>query len=270
MISYSFLNELARLQEVLEGPLQSLDLNHLGAHNRSYQGAYAKQRFQKFVEAEWPYYSRVLNWYRANVPKGAAVLEIGTFIPVIPLLLTWEGYRVTTVEKLSLYGPALDPMINLLRAQDIDFRDADIMDPAFNPGAFDTVNLLAVVEHLLGSPKQLLLRIHGMVKPGGYLVFAVPNQARLIRRLGLFFAGLSVQPNFDDYFESEYPFSGHHREYTFNEARHAIHRTGFELTEIGSVRYPRAGGLIQQVTTVIGNMLPCTFHQMIFAVGRRP
>lgn len=264
-----FTAELARLRSVLEEPLRALDLVRLGEHNRSYSRSYADERFESFIQAEWPYYSRVLDWYRRNIPKGAAVLEIGTFIPVIPLLLTWEGYRVKTVEKLALYGDALNPMVGLLRAQGVDFCDADIMDPAFQPGQFDTVNLLAVVEHLLGSPKQLLLRIHGMLRPDGVIVFAVPNQARLVRRLGLFFGGISVQPDYADYFESTYPFSGHHREYTAAEVVHALKQTGFQISAFGSVRYPPSGGVAKRAITTVGNLLPASFHQTIFAVGRK-
>lgn len=263
-----FSMELARLREVLEAPLAALDLERLGSHNYSYARGYSASRFESFVQAEWPYYVRVLEWYRKFVPKGSEVLEIGTFIPVVPLLLTWEGYRVTTIEKLSLYGDALNPMVELLQAQGIYFRNADIMDAGFSPGQFNTVNLLAVIEHLLGSPKELLLRIRSMLCAGGALVLVVPNQARLIRRLGLLFGGISVQPNYPDYFESMYPFSGHHREYTAAEVVYALERSGFSVEEIGSVRYPPRGGFGQFVITVVGNLLPATFHQSLFAVGR--
>ena len=264
-----FPEELSRIRSALESPLGKLDLDRLGAHNKSYAVTYDSNRFDSFIATEWPYYAQVLKWYRENVPKGSTVLEIGTFIPVVPLLLTWEGYRVTTVEKLSLYGDALDPMIDLLRGHNVDFRDADIMDSAFSPGQFDAVNLLAVVEHLLGSPKQLLLRVQGMLKPNAALVFTVPNQARLVRRLGLMFGGMSVQPAFADYFASEYPFSGHHREYTFAEVKHALASTDFSVETLTSIKYPAKGSLGQRLVTQLANTLPGTFHQAIFAIGRR-
>lgn len=262
-------DELARIRDAIEAPLQALDLDRLGEHNRSYSRTYAGRRFESFVLSEWPYYAHVLQWYRAHVPKESRVLEIGTFIPIIPLLLAWEGYHVTTVEKLSYYGDALDPMVQVLQRHGVVFHDADILDDGFAPGAFDVVNLLAVVEHLLGSPKALLLRIHRMLRKDGALVFAVPNQARLIRRLGLFLGGISVQTEFADYFESKYPFTGHHREYTKSEVIHSLSKTGFSIEELGSVRYPPRGSLVKRLITMVGNLLPATFHQMLFAVGRR-
>lgn len=268
-MSMPFPDELARLRAILELPLRKLDLDYLGLHNRAYSRAYSEQRFERFVLAEWPYYVRVLKWYRQHVPKGSTVLEIGAFIPAIPLLLSWEGYRVMTVEKLQLYGSSLEPMVQLLQDHDVGFCDADIMDPAFQPGSFDAVNLLAVVEHLLGSPKGLLLRIHGMLRPGGALVFAVPNQARLIRRLGLFFGGLSVQPDYADYYASKYPYSGHHREYTMVEVQYALTHAGFRVDDIGSVCYPPSGGIARRAITWVGNLLPPTFHHVLFAIGRK-
>jgi 2-polyprenyl-3-methyl-5-hydroxy-6-metoxy-1,4-benzoquinol methylase len=261
--------EFDRVCTVLEGPLEALDLDRLSIHNRSYARTYAGHRFENFVQAEWPYYAKVLEWYRQRVPEGSSVLEIGTFVPVIPLLLAWEGYRVTTVEKLDLYGNALDPMVELLGRHAVTFLNADIMDEAFDPGTFDAVNLLAVVEHLLGSPKKLLTRIHAMLRPGGALVFTVPNQARLIRRLGLFFGGISVHGDYEDYFESEYPYEGHHREYTKPEVVLALTRSGFRIEDLGSIRYQPTGSGTRRLITRVANLLPPTFHQALFAIGRK-
>jgi 2-polyprenyl-3-methyl-5-hydroxy-6-metoxy-1,4-benzoquinol methylase len=268
-VAVRFKAELQRIRAALEGPLQSLDLARVAAHNLSYSRRYAAHRFKLFVQDEWPYYARVLQWYREHVPKGSSVLDIGTFIPVVPLLLSWEGYCVTTVEKVSLYDGALESMEQIMRQHGVDFHNADIMDEEFNPGTFDTINLLAVVEHLLGSPRELLVRIYSMLRPSGAMVFAVPNQARLIRRLGLFFGGISVQPDYADYFESKYPFEGHHREYTKAEVHYALTNAGFRIEELSSVRYPPEGGLGKWTISLVANVLPATFHQVLFAIARK-
>lgn len=112
---------LARLKDVLLEPLAKLDLNKLSRHNRSYLTKYYDNRFENFVIAEWPYYKRVSDWYKVNVPPDKTVLELGMFVPVVPLILTWQGYRVTTVEKLDLYGGVLAPMIDLVTRHNINF-----------------------------------------------------------------------------------------------------------------------------------------------------
>lgn len=261
-------SELRKLRAVLEEPLDTLDLERLACHNKTYARTYATHRFERFVETEWPYYVKVLEWYRQHIPKDSSILEIGAFIPVMPLLLTWDGYHVTTIEKLDLYGNALDPMVKLLEKQGVVFLNADIMENTLNLGIFDTINLLAVVEHLLGSPKELLLRIHRALPPNGRLVFTVPNQARLIRRLGLLF-GISVHGNYEDYFESNYPYEGHHREYTKSEVLYALTHSGFEIEQLSSVKYPATYDGVRAFITIVTNLLPSTFHQALFAIGRK-
>jgi SAM-dependent methyltransferase len=258
-----------RLCALINEPLQRLDLERLGQHNKAYSRRYSADRLARFVVAEWPYYAKVLGWYLKHVPRGSLVLEIGMFIPVMPLLLSMEGYRVTTIERLELFGGALDPMVELVEKQGVRFLDDDIMTASLPQGHFQAVNLLCVVEHLLGSPKRLLLQIHRALAEGGALLFAVPNQARLQRRVGLFLGGRSVHPSFEDYFDSEYPFEGHHREYVRAEVTYALAAAGFHVDEIKSVRYPPRGTLLERVIIAIANVLPASFHQLIFAVGRK-
>ncbi|MBI1747969.1 MAG: hypothetical protein HYR55_15485 [Acidobacteria bacterium] len=202
---------IEKLRHALEKPLSRLDLDDLGKYNRSYTARYAVDRFDHFVLAEWPYYRAVLNWYRSHIPKGATVLDVGMFVPVMPLLLSWEGYHVTSIEKLALYGHSLSGMVSLVADHQVHFVDADLLFDSVSLPLFDAINLLGVVEHLLGSPRELLVRLRNLLNPRGYFLFAVPNQAWLVRRLGLLFAGVSVQPDFAEYFESSYPFSGHNR-----------------------------------------------------------
>lgn len=259
---------LARLRELLSEPLSQLDLAQLGKHNVAYSRHYAGQRFERFVKDEWPYYRHVLRWYRANVPKGSSVLEIGMFIPVIPIALSLEGYRVTTIEKLSLYGDALAPMVRLVEAHGVSFQNADVVNDALSLPTFDCVNLLAVVEHLLGSPKKLLGKIHSFLNAQGKFIFVVPNQARLARRLALFLRGESVQPRFEDYFDSEYPFEGHHREYTQSEVRHALNATGYRIEILEGIRYPGKTGVASLLAASACRLLPSSFQQVHFAVAR--
>lgn len=258
---------LERLRRELSEPLGALDLDTLGRHNRAYTQLYASDRFGSFVETEWPYYMKVLDLYRRLVPPGARILDVGTFVPVMPLLLSWSGYNVVSVEKLDLYGDALGPMVKLLGKHRVDFKNTDIVESASNLGCFDAVNLLAVIEHLVGSPRELLLHLRELLGRGGKLFVVVPNQARLARRLAFALKGVSVQPDYGLYFESVPPFEGHHREYTLPELRYALGHTGYSITEIGSVKYPPVGGVVKRLVTRVGNALPVTFHQALYAVG---
>jgi SAM-dependent methyltransferase len=260
---------LERLRDVLSGPLSRLDFESLSRFNRGY-ARYAEDPFSCFVRDEWPYYRRVLQWYRESVPAGARVLEVGMFIPVVPLLLTWAGYRVTTVERLDFYGGALDELVGMLRGVGVEVADQDVIADPLECGGYDVVNLLAVVEHLSGSPRVLLERLRDAMKPGGSLVFAVPNHAALHHRLNLFLRGASVHPSFVAYYDSEYPFTGHHREYTHDEMVYALRRAGLQVVETGSIQYPPRGTLASRAISVVAALLPATFHTALFAVAQRP
>lgn len=261
------INEVQRLRETLEDGLYRLDLERLGKYNRAYTKFYSAKRFESFILTEWPYYKVVVDYYKRYIPAHSSVLEIGTFIPVLPLLLSWEGYKVTTIENLFFYGNALDPMLQILKENNIEFIDADILEFDFKE-KFSSINLLAVVEHLLGSPKNLLVKLRYQLEKGGNLLFAVPNQARLVRRIGLMFAGISVQPDFRCYFHSAYPFEGHHREYTMSEMAYALEESGYQIIYKTGIKYPPSGGFFKKSVTALGNLLPPTFHQMLFAVAQ--
>ncbi|MDI6804613.1 MAG: class I SAM-dependent methyltransferase [Bacteroidota bacterium] len=60
----------------------------------------------------------------------------------------------------------------------------DFLSNQFVPESFDIVTLWQVLEHLR-QPREVLLKVHSLLKPGGLLVIAVPNfasiQAKLFR-----------------------------------------------------------------------------------------
>lgn len=130
------------------------------------------------------------------------------------------------------------------------------------------MNLLAVLEHLTGSPKLLLSKIFKLLKDDGDFVFVVPNQARLAKRISLLF-GYSVMPPYEDYFDSEYPFEGHHREYVFSEVNYMMNKSNFYVTKLYSVSYGLTGNLVKKIFFVISYFLPKTFGQIIFAVAKK-
>ena len=263
-----FPDHFERLKKVLKPKLEELDFHTLGKFNITYSKN-NKDPFAYMVEAEWAYYEKVFGWYLENVPKGSSVLEIGMFVPVIPLLLSWEGYKVTAIETLDFYGDSLDPMVNIAKKNKIHFINTDVISSSLNIEKFDCINLLAVVEHILGSPKSLLAKIHLMLKDTGSFIFVVPNQARLIRRLGLMFGGISVQPDYKDYYESDYPFEGHHREYVRSEVKYMFDKSDFQITLLDSVRYKPHGSFLKKMITIVGNALPKNFHQAFFVTAKK-
>jgi SAM-dependent methyltransferase len=109
--------------------------------------------------------------------RGAHVLDIGagigTFLKMGRDRFGWNvvGTEVsTTAVRLARerYG------LNLLLG--------NIEDLSIQPNLFDLVNLWHVLEHV-PSPSRTLERCHGLLRPGGLLAIAVPNDSEARRWL---------------------------------------------------------------------------------------
>lgn len=258
------------LEAELTPALRVLDYDAIGHGNRAYAIAYKRTPFARFVADEWPCYRKTLEFVLTTIPRGACVLDVGMFVPVMPLLLTRHGYSVTTVDRPELFqSTGLKPLIDVARKHAVEFLAGDFnREGAFaHLERFDGAMILNVFEHLLGSPHPMLKNARALLHDSAPLVVSVPNQARLIRRLGLLF-GISVLPDFEEYFASSYPFEGHHREYTRAEVFYALTQSGFWVERFESIRYyPK--GAARCVVSVFANILPRSFHQGIWAVARK-
>lgn len=171
--------------------------------------------------------------------------------------------------NISYTKNSKDPFAYMVESNKIHFINTDVITSSLNLEKFDCINLLAVVEHILGSPKSLLAKIHSMLKDTGNFIFVVPNQARLIRRLGLMFGGISVQPDYKDYYESEYPYEGHHRKYVETEVKYMFDKSNFQIILLDSVKYKPHGSFLKKIITFVGNALPKNFHQAFFVTAKK-
>ena len=55
-------------------------------------------------------------------------IDLGTFIPVVPLMIRKIGASVEDVEKFSLYGGAFHSIVNLLKEEGIIVHNLDIIN----------------------------------------------------------------------------------------------------------------------------------------------
>ena len=88
---------------------------------------------------------------------------------------------------------------------------------------------MAVAEHLAHSPKPLMENINNAMVSSGHLVFEVPNIAFWPNRFSLFFRGRTVHSSIESVYHSAIPFTGHHREYTIDDARYVLSQGGFTI-----------------------------------------
>jgi hypothetical protein len=260
---------LAAAEEAVRPLLDAVDIADLTGHNAGYEG-YDLDRFGTFVLDEQGRRRRALEMIVEVMPKGS-VVDLGTFIPVLPIALAMLGYQATIVERFELYGPTFRSALETTAAaQGLTVVDLDLSsDDLAALEQHDVVMLMAVLEHLNGSPAALMARIRTLIAPGGVLAVEVPNIAELGQRLR-FLLGRSPLPNYETYLGSSYPFTGHNREMTSGELRVLLASTGYQLERlevydyVPSERMTTKGRLVRAAKRI----LPGDLGEVITAIAR--
>ena len=79
------------------------------------------------------------------------------------------GWRATGLD----FSPAAHALASA-QGNSGRFLQGSLLDHEFEPGSVDAVTLWQVLEHI-GEPREFLGRCHDLMRPGGFLVAAVPN-----------------------------------------------------------------------------------------------
>jgi len=169
-----------------------------------------------------------------NKNTKAKILDVGTGIGEIPLVLQRAGYECTAIDTWQpfhetnkhILGTEED-IISRLQRNGIRTEYCDIeKEPfPFKSNSFDIVLFTNVIEHLHSSPKRPLSEIRRVLKNKGILILSTPNLANLKNRL-LMMVGLSNHVNIDIWYNCN-PYFGHIREYTSSEIRKILKLEGF-------------------------------------------
>jgi len=252
--------------------LERLDLERLSKHNRGYL-RYSENPLMNFIDAELVRYIHTVNYIYSSSAKSVEILDVGFFIPVLPIALSKLGFKVSAVEKLSYYEGALDEILTFVREKySIKVLDFNLFgdNPFYTQQKYDVVLLLAILEHLNGTPRHLLYKVRQILRADGYIILEVPNAASLTKRLTLLIRGKLPYSPFEDYFWSEYPFSGHNREYTISDLKYSLYQSGFKLTRMevfhhSSIKPQHLKGKLLYMLEKIG---PSSWKPNIWAVAR--
>jgi len=266
----SFETLLREVESDLQPVLQNLDVEGLARHNRGY-AHYARDTFHHFVVQERARFVKAARWL-ADARTGPRVCDLGCFIPYLPLVLSRLGYEVAIVDRYEFFTDEFRGAVEQVSARaGVRVVDADILaDDLSSIGTFDAVLLMAVVEHLHGSPLRLMKGIRGMLTPEGALLFEVPNIAEFRRRVA-FLRGRSPLPDYGVYLESEYPYYGHSREMTVPEVEQLHQRAGFRIERLECYDYsvPQAETLRQRVGIALKRLAPLKHKgETIMALSR--
>lgn len=253
-IEQTYSLELQEAERLIRTLLKSVSIDDLFTHNQELKN-YRFDPFSSFVENEKIRYLLAADIITRSC-KAGTVCDIGTYIPYLPIVLASLGYEVTIIDRYSLYGPRFEDAIRqVAELKGIRVVNLDILTDDFSLlGKQDVVLLMAVIEHLNGTPRPLLEKIRfSLLHPKSCLILEVPNIAQFDKRLQMFLLGRSPLPKYEYYFHSDYPFMGHNREMTVPELRYLIQQMGLSTEELYCYDY-RPGGFPRNLRGHISNI----------------
>ena len=171
------------------------------------------------------YYLNSRNRYRfilENLPgdlTGKKVLDVGvsSFTPMLQELLPDSEIWAMGLEKTA---PGFLPHPERFISHNLESPD-----PAPG-GPFDLLIFGEVIEHLAASPRAVLAKLAGLLRPGGRLMLTTPNFLSLGNRLKML-TGKNPLERIRK--ETENP--GHFREYSMNEMVEYVEGSGLEIVE---------------------------------------
>jgi SAM-dependent methyltransferase len=106
--------------------------------------------------------------HEANGERAGAVLDIGCGRGLLLDELRKLGWTVAGTEISDAAARFARDVLQL------DVKVGDLRHLHFEEGAFDAVVLWHVLEHV-DDPTSLLREVHRLVRPGGFVLLAVPN-----------------------------------------------------------------------------------------------
>jgi len=235
-IENKFAKLILEVDQTIHEFVDEIDLVGLAKNNKHYQNV-GRDPFKYLIETQKKRFLIALDWITEHCPAGT-VCDLGCFIPWLPVALARLGYVVKIVDRYDYHGALFESLIKrLTERESIEIHYVDILADSFDSlGKNDLVMLMAVVEHLNGSPKDLLIKAQNIINTDGSFLFEVPNIAAILRRLQLLL-GTSPLADYDEYLESVYPFPGHNREMTVSEVKILLERTGFVIDRLECFDY---------------------------------
>jgi len=148
--------------------------------NLEFEGRETARRLSWADRERLEYFKIRLDWVNQGLPPGRSarrLLEVGCGSGVLLELARACGWNVAGVElsaDLAEQARRLNPGVEIF--------ECDVLEQPLPEGAYDAVLALDVLEHVL-SPRDMLLRLHRALRPGGVILLQTPNAGSLRYRL---------------------------------------------------------------------------------------
>jgi SAM-dependent methyltransferase len=234
------------------------------------------------AEFDWANYltcgiARMVHVLGALRRRGVSgrVLDYGSYFGNVSLMLREAGFTVDAVDSYAAYGESFFPCSALLNRSGVpvmDFADVGRDLHGLPADTYDAVIFLGVIEHIPHSPRQTLLAIDRVLKPGGHLVVDTPNHSYLYSRQRLA-RGESVMASIEAQFATVGEFEGHHREYTPGEVLWMLKLIGHTDALLEMFNYSQYGLPVVERRDLSNHwdmLLDPSMREVIMTISRKP
>ena len=162
---------------------------------------------------------------------GRNILEIGSFLGTASVSLKKMGYRMHALDIPEYHQSAA--LKSLYERNGIPFEGSNLRRAKlpYESNSLDAVIICEVMEHLNFNPLPVLKEINRVLKNGGYVYIAMPNQAYIGNRLKLILGKSIHNPIRHFFLQLDRKFNVivglHWREYTLTETVEMVEKMGF-------------------------------------------
>lgn len=204
--------------------------------------AEARRRFPfpNYMERDEEAYREIAATVSRLVPPGAKLLDLGAGACDKTAVLSLMGFDASACDDLGdpwhLAEGNRARVLAFAREVGIDFRLNEGQELPFARETFHMAMALNVLEHLHESPRNLLLRLLELVRPGGLLLVTVPNAVNVRKRIAVL-RGRTNLPPFEEFFWSSAPWRGHVREYVKDDLERLVQNMGLQTVELRSYHH---------------------------------
>ena len=196
--------------------------------------------FDGYMDSVDDAYLQISDVVQEYLAPGSTILDFGAGPCDKTAVLQELGYRCFAYDDLADGWHLIDDnrkkILAFAQQCGIEFRRAG-KDDVFDEGVqFDMMMMHAVLEHLHGSPRDLLNEFLRLVRPGGLLFITVPNAGNIRKRISLLMGGTNL-PRFDLYYCYPGKWRGHVREYVRDDLVQLARFLDLEILRLTSCHF---------------------------------
>jgi 2-polyprenyl-3-methyl-5-hydroxy-6-metoxy-1,4-benzoquinol methylase len=227
-------------------------------------------------------YYQIISKIKGEYSPGSTILSIGSGPCDLEAILSKLNYSVTAVDDLSdqwhLIGENKQRIKNFARKFNVNLIVQPAVITQLNENSFDVVLMIDILEHLVGSPRDLLNYGISMLKPNGIIIIEVPNTVNLKNRITVLF-GKSNQVSAKCIFWTVGKYRSHFREYTKPELKEIMSNLKLknievQLLNIGTeITYQSTKQIPKKIAIFLYRFISGTypnFRDTIIISGKKP